>query len=81
MRFAHQVALLGAMIAGAAAPMTINAADAGPSLDPVRPDFYRQRKGKGQNNRRGKGKASPPKSRPNRLHMSKRVRRKHRRAA
>lgn len=39
-----------------------------------------QRRGKGQNNRRGKGKRSPPKSRPNRLTMSKRVRRKHRRA-
>lgn len=45
-------------------------------------DFYRKdKRGKGQNNRRGKGKRSPPKQRPNRLTISKRVRRKHRRAA
>ena len=42
---------------------------------PVRP------KGKGRSNRRGKGKVSAPKKRPNRLHMSRRVRRKHRKAA
>jgi hypothetical protein len=41
----------------------------------------RQRRGKGQNNRRGKGARSQPKAKPNRLHVSKRVRRKHRRAA
>jgi hypothetical protein len=39
-----------------------------------------QKRGKGQNNRRGKGKRSPPKSRPNMLTISKRVRRKHRRS-
>jgi hypothetical protein len=41
----------------------------------------REKRGKGQRNRRGKGKVSRPKSKPNRLHISKRVRRKHRRAA
>lgn len=40
-----------------------------------------QRRGKGQNNRRGKGLKSKAKKRPNRLTISKRVRRKHRRAA
>jgi hypothetical protein len=45
-------------------------------------DFFpKQKRGKGQNNRRGKGKRSPPKGRPNRLTISKRVRRKHRKAA
>lgn len=39
------------------------------------------RRGKGQNNKRGKGLRSKPKKRPNRLIISKRVRRKHRRAA
>jgi hypothetical protein len=43
--------------------------------------FPKPKRGKGQNNRRGKGKRSPPRSRPNRLTISKRVRRKHRRAA
>jgi hypothetical protein len=48
----------------------------------VEPDFFpKQKRGKGQNNRRGKGKRSPPKSRPNRLTISRRVRRKHRRSA
>lgn len=42
---------------------------------------YRYRRGKGLNNRRGKGKRNPPRSRSNRMHISKRVRRKHRRAA
>lgn len=43
--------------------------------------YRRQRRGKGQNNRRGKGLRNPPKARSNRLIVSKRVRRKHRRAA
>lgn len=43
--------------------------------------WRRQRHGKGQNNRRGKGARSSPKARPNRLTVSKRVRRKHRRRA
>ena len=43
--------------------------------------WFRQRRGKGLNNRRGKGQRNPPKARSNRLHISKRVRRKHRRAA
>jgi hypothetical protein len=41
----------------------------------------RHRRGKGQDNRRGKGLKAKPKKRPNRLTISKRVRRKHRRAA
>jgi hypothetical protein len=41
----------------------------------------KQRRGKGQNNRRGKGLTAKAKKRPNRLTISKRVRRKHRRAA
>jgi hypothetical protein len=40
-----------------------------------------RRGGKGRNNRRGKGIQAKPKKRPNRLTISKRVRRKHRRAA
>lgn len=43
--------------------------------------YVRQRRGKGHNNRRGKGEQSKPAKRSNRLHVSKRVRRKHRRAA
>jgi hypothetical protein len=41
----------------------------------------KQKRGKGHNNRRGKGAISRAKRRPNRLTISKRVRRKHRRAA
>jgi hypothetical protein len=51
-------------------------------LKAIEPDFFpKHKRGKGQNNRRGKGKCSPPKSKPNRLTIGKRVRRKHRRAA
>jgi hypothetical protein len=53
----------------------------GDPLNPGNLDYLDRRRGKGQNNRRGKGKRSPPKARPNRLTISKRVRRKHRRAA
>lgn len=38
-------------------------------------------KGKGRANRRGKGMQAKPKKRSNRLHMGRRVRRKHRKAA
>jgi hypothetical protein len=41
----------------------------------------KRRRGKGQNNCRGKGLRAKAKKRPNRLTISKRVRRKHRRAA
>lgn len=44
------------------------------------PDRF-QRKGKGRNNRRGRGAVTPPKKRSNRLTISKRVRRAHRKAA
>jgi hypothetical protein len=59
----------------AAAQSAPRAADFGGAFIP------REKRGKGQRNRRGKGKVSRPKSKPNRLHISKRVRRKHRRAA
>jgi hypothetical protein len=62
--------------AGAAVPPIGDYGD-GLGLTPSR----KQRRGKGQNNRRGKGLRSKPKIRPNRLTISKRVRRKHRRAA
>jgi hypothetical protein len=39
------------------------------------------RRGKGQNNRRGKGVRAKQRKRPNRLTISKRIRRKHRRAS
>jgi hypothetical protein len=60
--------------AGAAAPPI---GDFGHESAPTR----KQRRGKGQNNRRGKGLTAKAKKRPNRLTISKRVRRKHRRAA
>jgi hypothetical protein len=41
----------------------------------------KQKGGKGQNNRRGKGFQAKPKKHSNRLTISKRIRRKHRRAA
>lgn len=71
------------MIALAGASMAISFSPPPALSDPfggVAPDYHPKR-GKGQNNRRGKGKHSPPKRRPNRLLISKRVRRKHRRAA
>lgn len=74
------------MVALASSAMGIPAGGfAGDPLDRPRPDFHpnpkQRRGGKGQNNRRGKGKRSAPKKRPNRLIISKRARRKHRRAA
>jgi hypothetical protein len=41
----------------------------------------KQRRGKGQSNRRGKGLQAKARKRSNRLTISKRVRRKHRRSA
>jgi hypothetical protein len=38
-------------------------------------------RGKGMNSRRGKGATNPPKKHPNMNHVSKRTKRKHRRAA
>jgi hypothetical protein len=73
----QMMAVAAYALAGSAGPTASHAADFVPDMD-----FYpRPRRGKGQSNKRGKGKRSPPKQRPNRLHMSKRVRRKHRRAA
>lgn len=78
--FYGAIAALTALSVGAAPAMTVDRVD-----DPLRQGdvdyFPKQRRGKGQNNRRGKGKSNPPKSHPNRLTISKRVRRKHRRAA
>lgn len=55
-------------------------------IEALRGDDYgtqpgRERRGKGQRNRRGRGAVARPKKRPNRLTISKRVRRKHRRRA
>lgn len=70
-----------ALVAFAMAASAI-ASDATEEMGVVSDDSYRrQRRGKGQNNRRGKGARSRPKARSNRLIVSKRVRRKHRRAA
>jgi hypothetical protein len=80
MRNAFFMAAVGAALAAGGVPTTINAADTPLGRD-VRPDRFDNRKGKGQRNRRGKGKANPPKSRPNMRLVSKRVRRKHRRSA
>ena len=73
------LAAIGAMMAASSAAVQ----QAGPTGLMPELDFFPKpkRRGKGQNNRRGKGKRSPPKSRPNRLTISKRVRRKHRRIA
>jgi hypothetical protein len=68
------IAMLALAATGVAAAPPIG--DYGLDLDTL----PRRKRGKGQNNRRGKGKRSPPKSRPNMNHISKRVRRKHRRA-
>lgn len=64
---------IGLVTAGVEAP---HADDFG-NLVPLR----NRHKGKGQANRRGKGRRSKPRAKPNRLTISKRVRRKHRRAA
>jgi hypothetical protein len=70
---------LGAVAMGLSAPATVATSD--PFGGVATDHFPKPKRGKGQNNKRGKGKRSPPKSRPNRLTISKRVRRKHRRAA
>jgi hypothetical protein len=78
MRSFYSLAMAAAIIgAAAASPNIINAPDSAfPALQPVR----RTSRGKGQNNRRGKGFQDRPKRRPNMLRVSKRIRRKHRRA-
>lgn len=63
---------------GAAMPLAMPSSDYG-VLDDLMPT-RRQKRGKGQGNRRGKGIRSKHRSRPNMNHISKRVRRKHRRA-
>jgi hypothetical protein len=71
-----------ALIGVAAAAMMVPAM-AAPEPPPVGGDnVYRSsRKGKGRNNGRGKGLRAKPKKHPNLLTVSKRVRRKHRRAS
>lgn len=79
--FALGAALLGVAMAGVG---FASGGGGAPSLGGVgegvdKIDRYEKR-GKGQRNRRGKGKRNPPRARPNRLIVSARVRRKHRKA-
>lgn len=86
MRFGSRMGLIAGLAVAASAMFA-----AGPGLaqggsagvDPLTGlnPFSDRRRGKGQNNRRGKGLRAKPKKRSNRLTISKRVRRKHRRAA
>ena len=74
------IALLGAATAAMAAVAPPSTSQSAMSLldgrfMPNRPN------GKGRVNRRGKGLQAKPKKRSNRLHMGRRVRRKHRKAA
>ncbi len=61
----------------ALAPAAMRNADAAPPSS----NFVDRRRGKGMRYKRGTGLQSKPKRRSNRLIVSKRVRRKHRRAA
>lgn len=76
-------AMIGALVSaaavalGAAMPPLAASNGLGPALAPT----LRQKRGKGENNRRGKGERARPKKRRNMLLVSKRVRRKHRRRA
>lgn len=70
---------VAALASAALSVVTIGAESAAPGLDPGL-GIGRQRRGKGQNNLRGRGAQAKPKKRSNRLIISKRVRRKHRRA-
>jgi hypothetical protein len=71
-----------ASLALASAPSNFAAPPSGEGPEWVPGLRYRSkpRRGKGQNNRRGNGLCAKPKKRPNRLTISKRVRRKHRRS-
>lgn len=80
MRMIAAIAAMAAASAATAASMTV-ANEVNPLRVPDLDFFPREKRGKGQNNRRGKGKSNPPKKRSNRLLISKRVRRKHRRRA
>jgi hypothetical protein len=78
MRNLHAALAVAALSAGVGAPISEYARQKELDAGLFVPD---NRRGKGQRNRRGKGAISRPKKRPNRLTISKRVRRKHRRAA
>ena len=74
---------LSAMLMGlAAAAMSLPLAAPNIGVEGVSPAIRSKvKRGKGHDNRRGKGKVDKAKRRSNRLHISRRVRRKHRRAA
>lgn len=81
MPFALGASLLGLALSGAAVAASGASAHIGDLSEAIGP--LRQKRGKGQNNRRGKHAARRhgAKLRANRLHTSKRVRAKHRKAA
>jgi hypothetical protein len=70
--------LMGMAFAVAAMGMPIAAPSHGENPSDA---FKPSKRGKGRNNRRGKGKIAKPQRKSNRLTISKHVRRKHRRAA
>lgn len=77
--FALGAALMGLAAAGigsAAAAANVATRGLGEAIGPLR-----QRRGKGQNNRRGRGAVAKPRKRPNMRTVSKRARSKHRKAA
>jgi hypothetical protein len=84
MRFGFSIgAMLGAVSAaavGLSAPLQQASRELDRLGESMRP-LARPHRGKGKNNRRGRGKVTKPRKRPNRLVISKRVRRRHRRAA
>lgn len=76
MRSLARIAALSTIFAASA--LAVNA------MSPVRPEFEllpRRSRGKGKGAKRGKGLQAKAAKRPNMRHVSKRVRRKHRRAA
>jgi hypothetical protein len=80
MRFNAFLGVALAAVAASAATMPITESqqnDLGMGIRPAK----RGKRGKGQNNRRGKGAVARAKKRSNRITIGKRVRRKHRRAA
>jgi hypothetical protein len=77
MRNPYMISLLAIAAGLATAPMAMHDANALPESG----GFLRERRGKGRNNKRGKGLQARPRKHSNRVTISKRVRRKHRRAA
>lgn len=77
----RNLGMFGMMLQAAASSFGVisNVQPVAPGLDGTEV-FRRTTRGKGQNTRRGKGKQAKPKRRPNMRLVSKRVRRKHRRA-